>query len=137
MPAPDKYHDTVKRALIKAGWIITDEQVLLYLGDRRLWIDVEATRNRDEMVVLIEVKGFESSPSQIKMLIEAIGQYSLYREALTLSGINAPLYLAIPIAAHNGIFKEIAGITAIRISQMKLLVYDPALEEIVRWIPQP
>ena len=137
MPAPDKYHDTVKRALIKAGWVITNEQVLLYVGDRRLWIDIKATKDQDELIVLIEIKGFESSPSQIEMLTQALGQYSLYREALALSNFNSPLYLAIPVAAYNGIFREIAGTIAIRISQMKLLVFDPVAEEIVRWIPQP
>ena len=39
MPAKDYYHDTVKRALVKDGWIITREQVLFVIADRHVRID--------------------------------------------------------------------------------------------------
>lgn len=32
MPAKDRYHDVVKRALIKDGWTIDNEQVTLTIG---------------------------------------------------------------------------------------------------------
>jgi hypothetical protein len=38
MPVKDRYHDIVKRALIKEGWIIEDEQFTLTVEQRNLWI---------------------------------------------------------------------------------------------------
>lgn len=40
MPAKDKYHDVVIRALQKDGWIINDEQYILITQKRLLWIDL-------------------------------------------------------------------------------------------------
>jgi hypothetical protein len=39
MPAKDSAHDGVKRALVKDGWAITDEQVRILANDRYMWID--------------------------------------------------------------------------------------------------
>jgi hypothetical protein len=36
MPAKDRYHAVVVRALIKDGWTITDEQVAVILGELRI-----------------------------------------------------------------------------------------------------
>jgi len=57
LPAKDRYHDTVKRALVKDGWTIEDDQVRLKIGSRNLWIDLQASRTNQPFAVLIEVKG--------------------------------------------------------------------------------
>jgi hypothetical protein len=74
LPAKDRYHDTVKRALIKAGWTINSEQVRLKIGSRNLWIDIQASKSEHPFVILVEVKGFENSPSSVEELSNAIGQ---------------------------------------------------------------
>jgi hypothetical protein len=38
MPAKDRYHDVVVRALRKAGWTILEEQVALSMPRRRVEI---------------------------------------------------------------------------------------------------
>ncbi len=44
MPAKDLYHDTVKTALIKDGWTITNDPLTLNIEDRNLFIDFGAEK---------------------------------------------------------------------------------------------
>ncbi|MHB8627289.1 MAG: element excision factor XisH family protein [Aggregatilineales bacterium] len=44
MPIQNKYHDSVRRALIKVGWDITGEEVLLRIGKRRFWADIRTAK---------------------------------------------------------------------------------------------
>jgi hypothetical protein len=62
MPAKDRYHDAVERALQKDGWTILREQVELIVPPRRLWIDLRAAE-ACTLVILVEVKGFEAARS--------------------------------------------------------------------------
>ena len=137
MPAQDKYHSTVKRALVKAGWTIIGEQVPFKIEDRYFFVDLRVARNRNQLVILLEIKGFESSPAQGTLLMEAIGQYRVYLSVLALANENIPLYLAVPILAYNGILTEVIGQQVLQDNQVRLLVFDPESEEIVKWIPQP
>jgi len=36
MPALDRYHETVRHALTKDGWTITDDPLTLEFGERKL-----------------------------------------------------------------------------------------------------
>ncbi len=135
MPAKDRYHETVKHALIKDGWTIVDEQVKLEIGRRRLWIDIHAEKAERNLAILVEVKGFENSPSAIEELAQALGQYIIYQVTLSVKAMRFPLFLAIPDAAYRGIFAEPVGRGVIRRIEMKLLAFDPIREEIVSWIP--
>ncbi len=47
------------RALVKAGWTIVKEQVAIVLSKRRLWIDIRAAKETENLAILVEVKGFE------------------------------------------------------------------------------
>jgi XisH protein len=135
MPAKDRYHDTVIRALIKDGWTITAQQVAVAVPGRRLWIDLRAIKTSDSMVVLIEVKGFEKMPSPVDYLAAVVGQYVLYRAALDFVGLSTPLYLAVPTAAYEGILGEALGKQAVEIVGIRIVLFDPITEEIVQWIP--
>jgi len=133
MPAKDHYHDTVVRALIKAGWRIEGEQVRLDLPQRRLWIDIQARKEDRSLTILVEVKGFENMPSPVEYLAAAIGKYALYKAALHLLASDVPLYLAVPIQAYNGILDEPLGQQMVESLQVRLLVFDPEREEIILW----
>lgn len=137
MPAKDRYHDTVKRALVKDGWTIEDDQVRLKIGSRNLWIDLQASRTNQPFAVLIEVKGFENPPSWVEAVSDAIGQYILYSVVLTSKGIAVPLYLAVPTAAYKGIWSEPLGLALIKRLGIKLLVFDPTEEDVLQWLPAP
>jgi hypothetical protein len=135
VPAKDRYHDTVVRALAKAGWVTTGQQVAIALPGRRLWVDLRATRESDRLVVLIEVKGFEHTPSPVEYLAAAVGQYVLYRAALDYVGIALPLYLAVPTTAASGILDELLGQQVVKSAGLQLVVFDPVQEEVVEWRP--
>jgi hypothetical protein len=134
MPAKDRYHADVVRALIKDGWTITDEQVAVILGERRLWIDIEAVKASQRLAILVEVKGFEHMPSPVDVSADAVGRYVLYRAALDYGEVDTPLFLAVPTAAYEGILNEDIGRQAIAKAGMNLIIFDPLKEEISLWI---
>lgn len=135
MPAKDRYHDVVVRALQKDGWTIIAEQIALSMPARRLWIDIRAQKEAQNALILVEVKGFETPASAVAYLADAIGQCVLYQTILEYVGITDPLYMAVPAAAFAGILGEEIGRQAIRKAQIRVIVFDPEQEEIVRWIP--
>ncbi len=134
MPAKDRYHDTVIRALQKSGWTLITEQVAIIVEDRRLWIDIRASKQTENMAILIEVKGFERMPSPIEYLANATGKYAMYRAALDYLRIDLPLYMAVPDAAYRGILSEEIGKQTLKHNKVRLIVFDPEREEIVTWI---
>lgn len=134
MPAKDHYHDTVVNALRKAGWTQIDEQIGIIIEDRRLWIDIRASKEAERLAILIEVKGFENRPSPIEYLAQATGKYALYRAALDYLRIELPLYMAVPDAAYRGILSEEIGKQTLKHGGVHLLVFDPEREEILAWI---
>jgi hypothetical protein len=122
MPALDRYHETVKRALIKDGWTITNDPYTLVIAPRFLYIDLRVEKTTDNMVILVEIKSFEQD-SSIEALANAIGKYNLYEAALKLASITTPLYLALPEKAFTGIISEDIG--RLLISQHNVrLMYD-------------
>lgn len=44
MPAKDLYHDTVCTALIKDGWTITDDPLILKIGECSAFVDLGAEK---------------------------------------------------------------------------------------------
>jgi hypothetical protein len=135
VPAKDRYHDVVVRALQKDGWTIIAEQIALSMPARRLWIDIRAQKEAQNALILVEVKGFETLASAVAYLADAIGQCVLYQAILEYVGIPDPLYMAVPAAAFTGILGEEIGRQAIRKAQIRVIVFDAEQEEIVRWIP--
>lgn len=60
MPAKDRYHDTIKRALIKDGWRVLRESATFILDDCHIQIDIKLSKPIDEQIVTlhIEIKSF-------------------------------------------------------------------------------
>jgi hypothetical protein len=133
MPAKDRYHDTVVTALKHEGWTVTDEQVMLILKERWLWIDLQAQRD-DDKIVLIEVKGFENMPSPVAYLASVVGQYVIYLAALEYLEVDYPLYLAVPVAAYESILQESLSQQVIKRIGMKFVVFEPEKEQIIQWV---
>jgi len=59
MPAKDLYHDNVCNALIKDGWTITDDPLVLSIGTRSVYIDLGAEKliaaERDNQKIAVEI----------------------------------------------------------------------------------
>jgi hypothetical protein len=136
MPAKDRYHDAVVRALVKDGWTIAAERMYIRLAGRRLWIDIRAVKASAQLAIVVEVKGFENMPSPVDYLADVVGKYVLYLSALDAVDISAPLYLAVPSAAYQGFLSEGIAQRTMRRVDVKLIVFDPTEEEITQWIPQ-
>ena len=133
MPAKDRYHDTVVRALQKDGWTILGEQVDLFVPSRRLWVDIRATKEGHTAIILVEVKGFETGASPVAYLSDAVGQCIVYKGALAYLGLSDLLYLAVPTTALRGILGEEIGRRTVQQAQVGLLVFDSVREEISEW----
>ncbi|HEY9850814.1 MAG TPA: XisH family protein [Leptolyngbyaceae cyanobacterium] len=138
MPAKDIYHDTVKNALIKDGWIITHDPLRIRLArGKNLFVDLGAKRllaaERGVEKIAIEVKSF-TRPSDMKDLEEALGQFVLYARLLKRYYPEHTLYLAVSEETRKTVFEEEAGQVLIEDGIIRLVTFDIFKEEIVRWI---
>ncbi len=64
----------------------------------------------------------------------ALGQFLNYRLGLQMSESDRELYLAVPLDTFNSFFQERFPQEAVKVYQVKLLVYNPVTEVIVEWI---
>jgi len=138
MPAKDIYHDTVKRALIKDGWTITHDPLILKWGLRDLYVDLGAERlvaaEKEGHKIAVEIKSFVS-PSEVEDLETAVGQFILYHDILSRTEPDRVLYLAVRAAVFTSVFEEPIGQVLLENQRVKLVVFDPQAEVIVKWIP--
>ena len=78
MSAKDIYHNCVKNALIKEGWIITHDPLTLEVGGRNVYVDLGAERpfaaEKDGKKIAVEVKSFRGA-SDLRDYENALGQY--------------------------------------------------------------
>ena len=136
MPQRDIYHDAVKNALIKEGWEITADPLILQFGGRNIYVDLEAespiAAQKEGRKIAVEVKSF-SNPSEVYDLEKAIGQYVMYRELLAHKESERALYLAISIETYKGIFSEPLGELMVETQQLKLVIFDEIQEVIQQW----
>lgn len=136
--AKDIYHQTVKAALIKDGWTITDDPLRLKFGGRMTYVDLGAEKllaaEKEGQRIAIEVKSF-LNPSPVKDLEQALGQYILYSQVLSKLEPDRLLYLAIPQRVFLDFFSEELPKLIVESNQMKLLVFNSEAKEVVQWIP--
>lgn len=137
MSAKDRFHDAVKNALQKDGWTITDEPLRIPIERlTNLYIDFGAEKliiaQRENQKIAVEVKSFlgASTLSEFHM---ALGQCLNYRYALEDTEPDRKLYLAVPISIYEDFFSVPFIQSVIKRSQISLVVYDSAQEEIVQW----
>lgn len=62
MPAKDKFHETVKTALVKDGWTITDDPLFIKFGGVEMYVDIGAEKligaEKDGRKIAVEIKSF-------------------------------------------------------------------------------
>ncbi len=105
--AKNIYHNTVRIALEKDGWTITDDPLTLRIGKRDLFVDLGAEKliaaEREDKKVAVEIKSFISQ-SPVKDLENALGQYILYLKILSRLEPERLLYLAVQQKKNISIF---------------------------------
>jgi XisH protein len=132
----DLYHSQVKAALIKDGWQITHDPYEIRTGGVEMYIDLAAEQviaaQRGNTKIAVEIKSF-ISPSTISDFHLAHGQFLDYRYALDDIEPDRVLYLAVPSKVYQTFFSLKFIAQVIMRSRIKLLIYDPLQEEIVKW----
>ncbi len=137
MPSRDIYHNTVKNALLKDGWTITHDPLRLEWGKKDLYVDLGAEQliaaENAERKIAVEIKSFVGR-SDIDDLEKALGQYILYYDILSEREPERVLYLAIRNAVYTDLFEEPIGKLLLNKGRVKLIVFDPHTEVILKWI---
>ncbi|CAK0757646.1 Fatty-acid oxidation protein subunit alpha [Gammaproteobacteria bacterium] len=136
MPAKDLYHDSVKAALQKDGWIITADPLLLRAGLITLYVDLGAERlltaEKDNRKIAVEVKSFLQA-SDISEFHTALGQFMNYRYALNKQEPDRSLYLAIPFEVYDVFFSQPFIQEILRYYHVQTIVFNPEQEVIRQW----
>lgn len=137
MSRRDTFHNVVRAALEKDGWIITHDPLMLRYELGKLYIDLGAEKmlaaERAGQKIAIEVKSFlrESAVSEFHT---ALGQFISYRVLLAEQYPDYVLYLAIPSDAYTSFFATQLAQGIMKSQQLKLIVYQSKEEVIEKWI---
>ena len=135
--AKDIIHEAVKQALLKDGWTIIADPYPLQYAEFSLRADLAAERfsATEERVrrIIIEVKSF-AGLSFIHQFQQAIGQYSMYRDAVELNNLQYEIYLAVSNTAYQDNFHQLAVQNSIEKHNLKLVIVDIDDEQVLIWI---
>jgi len=136
MAAKDAFHEAVKTALQKNGWRITHDPLYINFAEVEMYIDLGAERliaaEKEGERIAVEIKTF-LGPSAISEFHTALGQFLNYRFALKVDDPERVLYLAVPREIYDTFFIRQFVQLIVQEYQLKLVVYDPVDEVIIRW----
>lgn len=134
--AKDFFHYTVKHALEKDGWEITDDPFTIRDGNVVLEVDLAAEKliaaQKGMQKIAVEIKSFLGSI--VNEFNSALGQYLGYLQIILEKEPERLLYLAIPIDVNLEIMKIEYYTKLIEKYKLKIIVYDPTKEVIAKWI---
>ncbi len=134
--ARDLFHNAVRAALLKEQWQITADPLKIKIDGVKLEIDLAADKvvaaEKSGRKIAIEIKSFLKN-STITDFHGALGQFLNYRLGLQMTDSDRVLYLAVPEDTFDSFFQERFVQEAIRLYQLRLLVYDSDKEVIVSW----
>ena len=137
MSARDLFHNAVRKALEKDGWVITHDPYPLSVDEINMAVDLGAEKliaaMKDEQKIAVEIKSFVGA-SNISEFHTALGQFLNYQVALDAHEPDRILYLAVPSDTYKDFFLRPFVQTVLQRHHLKLVVFRPQLEVIVRWI---
>lgn len=135
--ARDLFHNIVRSALEKDGWLVTDDPLNIRCGGVDVQIDLGAellvAAEKAGEKIAVEIKNFVSA-SKISEFHTALGQFINYRTALRAEDPSRNLYLAIPLVTFNDFFNLPFIQTVVNENKLKLIIYNVETEEIEQWI---
>lgn len=127
MPTKDLYHDVVKNALIKDGWLIIADPFIIKYEDAELYADLAAEKpiaaERQGQKIVVEIKSFIGK-SQMYDFHNALGQYIVYRNLIQVSEPEYNLYLAIDDIVYFNFFQRQSIQLIARQNNLQLIVVD-------------
>lgn len=137
MSARDIIHQGVKNALLKDGWVITDDPFTIQYEDATLFADLAAERTiaaeKAGNKILVEIKSFVGI-SPFHDLKIALGQYQLYLPMLQTLGLDYKLYIAIGDEVYADTFQRQSFQLIVDWYELPLIVVNLESEEIEQWI---
>lgn len=136
--ARDIIHQTVKTALENEGWTITADPLYIQMDNTPdLYIDLAADKvviaEKEMEKIAVEVKSFAGRSAQTEFY-HALGQFILYRTALSDFDPNRTIYLGIPSGAWETLFKKAFYQKIIQETNLKIIVFDIQKKQSIRWI---
>jgi XisH protein len=135
--AKDKFHNIVKNALIKEGWMVTADPMSFKVGEVNFQIDLAADRiltaEKENVKIAVEVKSF-TQQSPLHAFHEAIGQYDNYLLALEDYDPDRILYLAIPTEIYDSFFQKPFIQKVLHRKNIYLIIYNVKEENIKSWL---
>jgi hypothetical protein len=136
MSARDIFHNAVRVALEKDGWIITHDPLSVKVDEIDFYIDLGAERilaaQKAGQKIAVEIKSFLGA-SEVSDFYVALGQTLTYRSALRKKFPNRVLYLAISEDIYQDFFVRPFIQEVIVEYQLKLLIFSPIKEEVLLW----
>ena len=138
MPAKDLYHNTVREALEKDGWMITHDPFYLRIGRYKTYVDLGAEKvliaaEKGAEKIAVEVKSFIGT-SDIDQFEDAFGQFLIYMKALSKKEPDRPLFMAVPLAFHTRFFDDLFFAELAEEFHLRMIVFDEKKQIIVKWI---
>ncbi|WP_445635406.1 Fatty-acid oxidation protein subunit alpha [Nostoc sp. DSM 114161] len=133
--AKDRFHNSVRTALEKEGWTITDDPYQVSIGDVDFEIDLAAEMLAAERAgekIAVEIKSFIGG-SNVSEFHTALGQFINYQFALEEFDPQRKLYLAVPDSIYKSFFQRRFTRSVIERTKINLLVYDEKEEIVVQW----
>jgi hypothetical protein len=139
MSRRDALHFSLRRAIEKDGWTVTDDPLVLILRQTLLKADLGAEKffaaEKQGRKIAVEIKEFDSA-SVISELEKTIGQLQLYQWALEEQEPERQLFLAVSQEVYRKHFGKQIFQLAIQRNKINLLVYDSMQEEVLQWLRQ-
>lgn len=136
MSRRDIFHQSVRHALEKDGWVVTDDPLKIDWGGATIKIDLGAERllaaEREGEKIAVEIKSFAGS-SPISEFHTALGQFIGYRRVLRDEAPGRKLFLGVPIDAYEEFLATMYAQALIEEQDVSLIVYHPFHEVIVKW----
>lgn len=106
-------------------------------GKQTLFIDLGAEQflaaEREGIKIAVEIKSLVGS-REMPEFERGHGQYVLYRSLLKRRDPERILYMAVSNAAYDEHFYPAEGRDLISDEALRLIVFNPKLEEIIQWI---
>lgn len=136
MPKKDIYHEQVRTALEKEGWIITHDPMRFRWKGRTIWPDLGIERviaaERGVEKIAVEIKSF-LEPVQLHEFYEAIGQYDTYKAALAELDKERLVVLAVSKGVYDHFISQEFASAILEIKDIPFFVYDVEQESILQW----
>ncbi|BAZ79673.1 XisH protein [Sphaerospermopsis kisseleviana NIES-73] len=109
MSARDLFHESVRNALEKEDWIITNDPLEIQFEEVKLKIDLGAERliaaEKAGEKIAVEIKSFATN-SPVSDFHTALGQFLNYQIALEEKEPERLLYLAVPVDVYETFFQS-------------------------------